>query len=44
MEVPRLGIELKPQLPDYAAGIPMRDPDASATYTIAQGNTRSLAH
>ena len=42
MEVPKLGVELKLQLPACTTATP--DPTVSATYTTAHGNTRSLTH
>ena len=44
MEVPRLGTESELQLPAYAAATGTPDPNPSATYTRACGNTGSLTH
>ena len=41
-ELPRLGVELEWQLPAYVKRCQIRA--ASATYTAAQGNARSLTH
>ena len=43
MEVPRLGVQSKLQLPAYATATAMPDP-RSATYATAHGNAESLAH
>ena len=44
MEVPRLGVELEPQLPAYATATSHRIQAASATYTTAHGNAGSLTN
>ena len=44
MEVPRLGVELELQLPDYATATATWDLKESAAYTIVHSNARSLTH
>ena len=44
MEVPRLGVQSELQPLAYATATAMQDPSASATYTTAHCNARSLTH
>ena len=44
IEVSRLGVELELQLPIYTTATAMPDLRHVVTYTIADGNTRSLTH
>ena len=44
MEVPRPGVKSELQLPAYTTATARQIRDASATYTTAQGDARSLTH
>ena len=44
LEIPRLGVESKLQLPAYTTDTAMRDLSLTATYTTAHHNTGSLTH